>query len=198
MRFQGRGLGAVAVAVSLLASGCVGSRIASPRDAFHLALPPGPTIATGGTQFVVTSDDNARAAATLAALMVEHPELGFRVLVVGSDGLGVARGPYKYVLQPRVLGPGRPSKLVVKQLYAVKDQFVGHDAQLAELCFEVDTTMRFLHASVMSTPRGPLFVARSELPFNTVLPLDALGRYLDDLKRSTLAQGAARLTRYLK
>ncbi len=198
MSGKGRVLGSVAIAVSLLVSGCIGSRGVSQHDGFHLTLPPAPSFTIPETQFVVTTTDNARATATLAALLVEHREIGLRVLALGTDWVGVARGPYKYLLQPQVRGPGRLNTLLVKQLYAVKDKFVGHDDQLAELCFEIDTTVPFVHAHVMPVPHGALFEAQSELRFGTTLRLDTLPTYLDHLKQATLARAGKRLARYVK
>jgi hypothetical protein len=203
MTLAGRAAMALGVAAAVLGMGCAGSRAAAPS-------PFGPTsVKTAGLGVLIgkagldvqahkVADDDTRAAAVLAELMLHHPEQGFRVVTVGSEGVGVARGAYKFLLQPRIKGVGQSNKLVVMQFYEVKAEEARHATRLQELCFEINTTMPFVKASILDTPRGPLFVAASELSFGDTLMLGDLGQFLDDLKHRTLAQGGRRMAVYLK
>jgi len=204
MKLGGRvGLAGAGAAVALLVLGCAG-----PREATMMPVTP-----TAGATRVVpvrfgkarlevdadkVADDATRAAALLASLMTRHPEEGFRVLSVGSGAVGVARGPYKFLIQPQIEGVGKPNRFLVKQFYEVKSDEAQHAEKLEELCFEINSTMRFVQASLLQAPGRTLFVLTSELAFGDVITLRELATYLDELKHETLAQGGRRMAAYLK
>jgi hypothetical protein len=193
----------VGIVATVWGVGCAGAKAQSPAPAVPTAMKTAGVPAKIGEAKIdigghALSDDDARAAGILAELMLHHPEEGFQVLTVGTDGVGVARGPFKFLIQPKIKGPGKTNKLVIKQFYMVRPEHAASAEKLQELCFELNTTMPFIHASILQTQRGPLFVAQSELSFGDTLMLGDLATYLDELKHEFLAQGAKRMAAYLK
>jgi hypothetical protein len=199
----GRAAMALGVVAAVAGLGCAGARSSAPGAALPTSMKMAGVEAKIGKPGIGVdahkmADDNTRAAAILAELMLHHPEEGFRVLTVGSEGVGVARGPFKFLIQPRINGVGKVNRFVVKQFYEVKPAEAKNAARLQELCFELNTTMPFLKASILNTARGPLFVAESEISFGDTILLSDLGTYLDELKHETLSQGGKRMATYLK
>jgi hypothetical protein len=204
MTLGGRGrLALVGAAATVLGLGCAGTRAASPAPATPTTIKTNPLPAKVGPASMEVAapeiaDDDTRAAGVLAEVMLHHPEEGFRVLTVGSDGVGVARGPYKFLIQPRIQGVGQTNRFVIKQFYEVRPEEARHADKLEELCFEINSTMTFVRASLLHTSSRTLFVLTSELTFGDSISLGDLGTYLAELKHETLTQGGRRMAAYLK
>jgi hypothetical protein len=188
--------GALVAAVALAASvGCAGS--AASRHALGTANPSLRAIPSGPALHV-TSDDDVQAATALAAMMRANPEMGVTVINQDGDRLGVARKGAKFLPQPRMHGPGGINRIIVMQLYAVKDEYRGREQQLKDLCYQVNSTYDFLTTYLQPAHVTTLFVAQSQLTFGDDLSLGFLAKYREELKAATLQVAARSLVAYLK
>jgi hypothetical protein len=183
---------------TLAAAGCGGAHAGAAAPQSPRAMAPNLRDLPSGPALHVTSEDDVQAAKALAEMMRAHPEMGFVVINVEGDRIGVAHRRGKFLLQPRMRGPGGINRIIVMQLYAVKDEFRGREAQLKEVCYQINSTYDFLTTYLQPAVVTTLFVAQSQLTFGDDLSLGFLGKYLEELKKATLQVAAKSLVAYLK
>ncbi|HEY3354525.1 MAG TPA: hypothetical protein VGQ83_14835 [Polyangia bacterium] len=186
-----------AAATTLVAVGC-GSAATAPARRSGSAANPSLRAGAVGPALHVTSDDDSQAALALATMIRQHPETGFAIINLEGDRVGVSRKGAKFLLQPRMRGPGEINRIIVMQLYAVKDEFRGREQQLKDVCYQINSTYDFITTYLQPAFVTTLFVAQSQLTFGDDLSLGFLGKYLEELKRATLQVAARTLVAYLK
>jgi hypothetical protein len=180
--------GAAAVVLALLAgSGCAATTAATAR----------PGAALPAARLDVTSPDPVAAARALAAAITAHPEHGLHVIYVQGDQVAVRWRIFKYLLEPRLAGPGGVNYLRVSQHYALRDSAVDQEEAVARACRAINHRYDFLSTRIERSRGRRLFVARSHLAFADSLSLTRLTEYLKALKRVTLVIAANRLRPFL-